>query len=95
MLDSNGTPEVNQEHYTVRNQIKWREWIPSWRPVPTALARIGSMDQDVGLFEDATRERKFWRGIFRSSCAGRETPSPLRSYACIRKTCPAQTEKLR
>ncbi len=51
---------------TVRACVKWREWIPPYRPVPTAGTNVADSFQDVGLFEAATTgTKKHWRGIFR------------------------------
>jgi hypothetical protein len=83
--------EVNQTQVTVRNQIKWNVWIPSTRPVPTALANVADTDQDVGLFPGATRgNQQWWNGIFRPSWRGRmnnNTPphNPV-GYTAVRDT---------
>lgn len=57
---------------TSRNQIPWNIWIPSWRPVPTAMGNIVDTDQDVGLFRGATiSSGQWWNCIYRPSWRGR------------------------
>jgi hypothetical protein len=55
-----------------RATLKWREWVPPTRPIPTALANIADESQDVGVFPGAmTSMTKYWSGIFRPSWRGR------------------------
>lgn len=62
---------VNLTKRTQRGEIKWRDWIPWWRPVPTALGDVGHRVLDVGLFPGATaRNQKFYAGIHRPSFSG-------------------------
>jgi hypothetical protein len=64
--------EVNQTRTTVRDSIKWREWIPATRPVPTGQGSIADTSQDVGVFPGATRgSGQWWTGIYRPSWRGR------------------------
>jgi hypothetical protein len=63
---------INLTQRTDRDRLKWGEWIPATRPVPTMPTAISDSTQDVGLFPGATRSsRKYWRGIFRPSNDGR------------------------
>jgi hypothetical protein len=61
---------VNQTAETTPSQIKWKNWIPPWRPLPTSL--VGDMWQDAGLFPGATRgTSKYWNGIYRPTFESR------------------------
>jgi len=63
---------VNLTTVTNRNNVKWKRWIPSWRPVPTAQANTASNSQDAGIFPGAvTSLTRYWNGIFRPSWRGR------------------------
>jgi hypothetical protein len=64
--------KVNLTTNTVRSAIKWNQWIPSFRPVPTAYANITNTTQDAGVFPGATTSsKKWWTGIYRPSWRGR------------------------
>ncbi|HOW66864.1 MAG TPA: M64 family metallopeptidase [Candidatus Paceibacterota bacterium] len=55
-----------------RSTLKWREWVPPTRPIPTTLANVADETQDVGVFPGAmTSMTKYWDGIFRPSWRGR------------------------
>ena len=57
---------------TVRSQIKWKDWIPSTRPIPTSTNHIADITQDVGLFVGGTiAPSKYWAGLYRPSYRGR------------------------
>lgn len=62
----------NLDNTTSRSNVKWSQWIPSWRPVPTAQANIADTSQDVGIFAGATiGSGQWWTGIYRPSWRGR------------------------
>jgi hypothetical protein len=62
----------NLDNTTSRSNVKWSQWIPSWRPVPTAQANIADTQQDVGIFAGATiGSGQWWTGIYRPSWRGR------------------------
>jgi len=62
----------NLDNTTSRSNVKWSQWIPSWRPVPTAQANIADNQQDVGIFPGATiGSGQWWTGIYRPSWRGR------------------------
>src|SRR5690606_18530079 len=62
----------NLDNVTSRNTVKWKEWIPSWRPVTTAAAIVSDTDVDVGIFPGATiGSGQWWTGIYRPSWRGR------------------------
>jgi hypothetical protein len=62
----------NLDNTTSRANVKWNQWIPSWRPVPTAQANIADNQQDVGIFAGATiGSGQWWTGIYRPSWRGR------------------------
>ncbi len=69
---SDGEPSrKNLTKNTQRASIKWREWIPDWRPIPTGAADVGQSVGDVGLFPGATAGgTKFYAGIYRPSFSG-------------------------
>jgi hypothetical protein len=57
---------ANLTTQTSRASIKWRNYIPPTRPVPTVLANVTDHDSDVGLFEGGTRGTSKWRyGLYR------------------------------
>jgi hypothetical protein len=65
-------PEVNQTAVTTRGSIKWRQWIPPFRPVPTLAAHIRDQTEDVGIFAGGTRgNMQWWNGLYRPSLEGR------------------------
>jgi hypothetical protein len=70
---SGGEPgSPNLTAVTTRASIKWNEWIPSWRPIPTSAAHVADQSQDVGLFPGATIGSGQWTScIFRPSFRGR------------------------
>jgi hypothetical protein len=62
----------NLDNTTSRANVKWSQWIPSWRPVPTGQANIADNQQDVGIFAGATvGQGQWWTGIYRPSWRGR------------------------
>jgi hypothetical protein len=62
----------NLDDTTSRSGVKWSQWIPSWRPVPTAQAHISDNSQDMGIFAGATiGSGQWWTGIYRPSWRGR------------------------
>jgi hypothetical protein len=67
--------ELGKSNLTIdtnRNSVKWAQWIPSWRPVPTTMAQIADTSEDVGIFPGAvTSNTKYWSGIYRPSWRGR------------------------
>lgn len=57
---------ANLTKETSRASIKWRNYIPSSRPIPTVLANVSDEDGDVGLFEGGTKGTSKYRyGIHR------------------------------
>ncbi len=38
-----------------RKFLKWGEWVPPWRPLPTPKDKVADMIQDVGAFQGATK----------------------------------------
>jgi hypothetical protein len=63
---------VNLSKVTNRNNVKWKQWIPSWRPVLTLPAHIADDAQDVGIFQGAVKDNTRWAdGIFRPTRDGR------------------------
>jgi len=46
--------KVNLTKQTNRDLLKWKIWVPPYRPVPTMFSNIVVEDQDVGLFPGAT-----------------------------------------
>ncbi|MBK8099418.1 MAG: VCBS repeat-containing protein [Planctomycetes bacterium] len=62
-----GEPSAaNLTRQTNRALIKWRNYIPSTRPIPTVQANVTDFDSDVGLFEGATLGTSNWRfGLYR------------------------------
>ena len=91
---------ANQTAETSPSQIKWKNWIPPWRPIPTDLDAVADMFQDVGLFPGATRgTTKYWNGIFRPTWESRMgTAVPLNpvSYERMREALrPYQEADLR
>ncbi len=62
----------NLTRNTSRSTLKWKQWVPSWRPLPTTTAHIADNTQDVGLFPGATIGSGQWTScIFRPSSVGR------------------------
>ena len=58
--------------------VKWSEWIPAWRPTPTANTDVASTTQDIGIFEGATKgTSRFGTGLYRPSLSGRMRSSSL------------------
>lgn len=65
-----GAPNLTAN--TTRSTLKWKEWVPSWRPLPTTSAHIADDSQDVGLFPGATIGQGQWTScLFRPSRLGR------------------------
>jgi hypothetical protein len=55
-----------------RATLKWRDWVPASRPIPTLSTFGGDNVRDVGVFEGATTSMtRFNFGIFRSSNSDR------------------------
>jgi hypothetical protein len=64
--------KVNLTKEDDRNALKWKIWVPPFRPVPTILANIADEDQDVGLFPGGTvGQSQWWNGLFRPSWRSR------------------------
>lgn len=88
---------INLTKTTARDQIEWNDWIPSFRPVPTALANVLDQTQDVGLFPGGTiGSGQWWNGIYRPSWRGRmNNNSTLHNpigYTAIRENARARQE---
>ncbi len=63
---------VNLTKVTNRNNVKWKQWIPSWRPVLTLASHVADTSQDVGIFQGAVKNNTRWAdGIFRPTLTGR------------------------
>jgi hypothetical protein len=70
--DGDEPSRVNQTKAVTRSQIKWKEWIPAWRPVPTADAQVADNVQDIGLFVGSTISvTKYYAGIYKPTVAAR------------------------
>jgi len=60
--------EQNLTISTSGNTVKWREWIPSWRPTPTAPAQVADAAEDIGIFAGTTTgNAQWWTGMYRPS----------------------------
>lgn len=63
---------ANQTAETSPSMIKWKNWIPPWRPLPTASDAVEDWFQDVGLFPGATRGgNKYGDGLYRPTMNNR------------------------
>ena len=63
-------PEPGAQNHTGKikwDEVKWREWIPPWRPLPTFFkSAIADDVEDVGLFLGVTRgSEQYWGNIYR------------------------------
>ncbi len=78
-LYSGGEPgSVNLTTITNRNNVKWKQWIPSWRPVLTLGSHVSDTAQDVGIFQGAVINNTRWAdGIFRPTLTGRMRSNAL------------------
>ncbi len=88
---------VNLTKVTNRNNVKWKQWIPSWRPVPTLTTHVADSVQDVGIFQGAVKDSTRWAdGIFRPSLSGRmRSNTPLHNpvgYTMMRDEARASQE---
>lgn len=70
---------VNLTKVTDRTDVKWKQWIPTWRTVPTLAPHVSDPVQDVGIFQGAVIDNTRWAdGLFRPSFTGRmDSNSPL------------------
>ena len=70
--------EPNLDFWTGdRSDIKWNNWVPSWRPVPTTGADVAFNDIDAGVFEGGCYANT---GIWRPVNSGRmRSNTPLNS----------------
>jgi hypothetical protein len=69
---------VNLTKVTNRNNVKWKQWIPSWRPVLTLASHVADSAQDVGIFQGAVKDNTRWAdGIFRPTLDGRMRTNSL------------------
>lgn len=69
---------VNLTKVTNRNTVKWKQWIPTWRPVLTLNAHVSDNVQDVGVFQGAVINNTRWAdGIFRPTLTGRMRSNEL------------------
>ncbi len=69
---------VNLTKITNRNNVKWKQWIPSWRPVITMASHVADDSQDVGIFQGAVISNTRWaNGIFRPTLTGRMRSNSL------------------
>jgi hypothetical protein len=69
---------VNLTKVTNRNSVKWKQWIPSWRPVLTLNTHVSDSAQDVGIFQGAVINNTRWAdGIFRPTLTGRMRTNTL------------------
>jgi hypothetical protein len=69
---------VNLTKVTNRNNVKWKQWIPSWRPVLTLASHVADSAQDVGIFQGAVINNTRWAdGIFRPTLDGRMRSNSL------------------
>jgi hypothetical protein len=69
---------VNLTKVTNRNTVKWKQWIPSWRPVLTLAAHVSDTAQDVGIFQGAVIDNTRWAdGLFRPTLTCRMRSNSL------------------
>jgi len=78
---------INLTTETDRAQIKWKEWIPATRPVPTHWTEVADLTQDVGLFAGATLNlTKYAGGIYRPSRSNRMGTGPSHLHSPVAYT---------
>jgi hypothetical protein len=64
--------KLNLTTNTVRETLKWNQWIPATRPIPTLRGHITNTTEDVGLFVGATSgTTKYYAGLYRPTWNGR------------------------
>lgn len=63
---------------TNRDTLKWKQWVPSWRSLPTASSQISDGTDDVGLFaggiqwdSESSSNQSYNSGLFHPSDEGR------------------------
>ncbi|MCP4847178.1 MAG: hypothetical protein GY899_04430 [Verrucomicrobiaceae bacterium] len=64
-----GSPNLTTN--TNRGTLKWRQWVPSWRSLPTTAAQVSHNTEDVGLFAGGIQSlTSYTGGIFHPSNQG-------------------------
>jgi hypothetical protein len=65
-----GSPNLTTN--TNRATLKWRQWVPSWRSLPTTAGQIADITEDVGLFPGGIRSgTSYTDGLYHPSSQGR------------------------
>ena len=65
-----GSPNLTTN--TNRRTLKWTQWVPSWRSLPTTAAQVSHNTEDVGLFAGGIQSlTRYTNGLYHPSSQGR------------------------